>query len=173
MDSVAVHYGLGRHSFYLTEDQITSATKFNYFAIPFNLLSSTLAKTSICFFLLHVNQNKKSALFLYTMITIMLTLTAAACILLFAQCKPIYALWTGSLFFTNCLPPIINAHFGLSQSSTFTCILCWGSLLTTNSFYGHCGCHFRIISLNVPCTYHFHPREKLSELKFLWALSPS
>jgi hypothetical protein len=122
MDSIAVHYGLGRHSFYLNEDQITSATKFNYFAIPFNLLSSTLAKTSICFFLLHVNQNKKSALFLYAMITIMLALTFAACILLFAQCKPVYALWTESLFFTNCLPPIINAHFGLSQSSKFICV---------------------------------------------------
>jgi hypothetical protein len=122
MDSIAVHYGLGRHSFYLNEDQITSATKFNYFAIPFNLLSSTLAKTSICFFFLHVNQNKKSALFLYTMITVMLSLTFAACILLFVQCKPVYALWTESLFFTNCLPPIINAYFGLSQSSKFICI---------------------------------------------------
>jgi hypothetical protein len=122
MDSIAVHYGLGRHSFYLNEDQITSATKFHYFAIPFNLLSSTLAKTSICFFFLHVNQNKKSALFLYAMITVMLALTFAACILLFAQCKPVYALWTESLFFTNCLPPIINAYFGLSQSSKFICI---------------------------------------------------
>jgi hypothetical protein len=122
MDSIAVHYGLGRHPFYLNEDQITSATKFDYFSIPLNLLSSAVAKTSICFFLLHLNQNKKSALFLYTMISIMLALTFAACILLFAQCRPVYALWTESLFFTNCLPPIINAHFGLSQSSKFICI---------------------------------------------------
>jgi hypothetical protein len=137
MDSVAVHNGLGRHSFYLSEDQNTNATKFNYFAIPFNLLSSTVAKTSICFFLLHVNQDKKSARFLYAMMTIMLTLTAAACILLFAQCKPVYALWTESLFFTNCLPPIINAHFGLAQSSTLV-ILDLEYMLTGNSIHGHC-----------------------------------
>jgi hypothetical protein len=123
MDSVAIHSGLGRHSFYLDMDQIMNATKFNMLAIPFNLLSSALAKTSICFFLLHVNQNKKSTYFLYAMMTIMLSLTSAACILLFAQCKPVYALWTTSLILTNCLPPNINANFGLAQSSTFVCVL--------------------------------------------------
>lgn len=82
-------------------------------------MSSATAKVSVCFFLLHVNQNKRAAYFLYAVSALLLLFAAATCILLFAQCSPVRALWTPALRHL-CLPPNINANVGLAQSSMST-----------------------------------------------------
>ena len=153
LDSVSVHHGLGHHSFYLDLAGIINATKYNMIAIPFNLLSSAFAKTSICFFLLHVNQSKKRARFLYGMVGTMLMFTLAASILVFAQCSPVYALWTPSLSATNCLPAHINSTFGLAQSSTYQILSVSQYQLTRDSFYVHRRHHICFIPVDISRTY--------------------
>jgi hypothetical protein len=121
LETASVKYGFGKHVFVLSDYEVTMATKFNMIAIPPNLLSSATAKISVCFFLIHVNQAKRSAYFLYGMAVLLMLSACAASIVLLTQCQPIAALWDLQIRLTtgNCLPPNINADVGLAQSGMF------------------------------------------------------
>jgi hypothetical protein len=116
LDTIAVQHGLGHHASDLTPSEITAATKFNFFAIPFNLMSSAIAKVSVCLFLIHININPHAGYVLYG-VSIALPLLATATIsVLFGQCTPASALWTRQ---GKCLSPSVNGTVGLVQSGTF------------------------------------------------------
>ncbi|KAL1968078.1 hypothetical protein VTN77DRAFT_2208 [Rasamsonia byssochlamydoides] len=120
LETVSVKYGFGRHESSLSTEQIVEATKFNMVAIPPNLLSSATAKISVCFFLLHVNQDKRTGYFLYGMASLLFLFSIASSIVLLTQCQPVAALWNPALRMTgHCLDPSVNTDVALAQSVFF------------------------------------------------------
>ncbi|EMC93684.1 hypothetical protein BAUCODRAFT_75567 [Baudoinia panamericana UAMH 10762] len=120
LDTVSVRHGLGRHEAFLTLDQIVQATKYNFIAIPFNLMSSALAKCSVCFFLIHVNQSKLAGRLLLAASILLVVFSTVTIAVLFGQCTPPQALWNPEVRATgNCINPSINAGVGLAQAAFF------------------------------------------------------
>ncbi|KAF4636567.1 hypothetical protein G7Y89_g1526 [Cudoniella acicularis] len=115
-DTLAVQHGYGHHGFYLSDTEATTATKWNYLAIPFSLMSNVSAKLSICFFMLHINQEKRYARILVSVGCLVFALVISNCIYVFTQCRPASALWTGV---GKCLDPKISFIFGIFTSIIF------------------------------------------------------
>ena len=91
--SVSLTAGLGRHSYYLSENQISRALEFNYATQLLSFVIVCLTKISICLFVLRI---KKTGWLKWCLSALMagLVLTTLACeIILFAQCQPINAFW--------------------------------------------------------------------------------
>ena len=121
LDTIAVHHGLGKHELYLSLQQVEQATKYDFLAIPWNLMSSAVAKSSVCFFLIHVNQYKKGAWFLQGASLLLILFAAASIVVLFTQCDPANALWVLRLQEQGkCIDPKINAAVGLAQASEYS-----------------------------------------------------
>jgi hypothetical protein len=118
LDSVAVYSGLGRHEEYLSTYRIIQAIKYKFLAISFNLMSSALAKCSICIFPIYVNQNGIPARILTATSVLLIIFALATITVLFARCTPVAALWTPSLRAGGaCIDANVNTDVGLTQSS--------------------------------------------------------
>lgn len=85
--------GVGRHTVYLTPEQIQASLKWSFVTQTFLYLVNSLTKVSICLYILRI---KKTGWLKWSVYALMagLFITAATClIVLFAQCRPIYRNW--------------------------------------------------------------------------------
>lgn len=90
----------GRHVYYLSNSQISRATKYTIFGEAFFLLSLGFSKTSICLFLLRIlksSHGKKKKLFLYFTIGLLTIATALAVVGPLGQCQPVSKQWNPNL----------------------------------------------------------------------------
>lgn len=97
--SVASMAGLGRHIYYLSQDQLSRAIKFVSLSQPFCVMSFSLSKIAVALLLIRILTPafRRGAWFLYPLTGIQLLLGIVVSIVQFAQCSPTRSLWDLSL----------------------------------------------------------------------------
>ncbi|KAH9900475.1 hypothetical protein F4778DRAFT_739113 [Xylariomycetidae sp. FL2044] len=115
--TVLVHYGLGRHIYYVPIEHQQNLNRWNWIVQPFGILTLPIGKISVVLLLQRLMG--PTAVFRKWFLWInMVAFTAsmvASSILSFAQCNPPRALWE-DVPGSTCLDPSIQAHF-----AEFTC----------------------------------------------------
>jgi len=91
-----VHNGLGRHEYYLTLEQILTATRLGIVAQLWILMSTCLSKISGCLFLLRVivHQNRTWDYFLYSLMILLFTINVGCSIAILVECRPVKGIWS-------------------------------------------------------------------------------
>ncbi|KAI0006846.1 hypothetical protein F4779DRAFT_545928 [Xylariaceae sp. FL0662B] len=121
--TVLVHYGLGRHIYYVPiEDQMNIA-RWNWIVQPFGILTLPVGKISVVLLLQRLMGPTATfrKWFLWVNMALFSASMVVSSILSFAQCNPPRALWT-EVPGATCLDPSIQADF-----AEFTCA--YGSFL--------------------------------------------
>ncbi|MCJ1433388.1 hypothetical protein MMC27_002748 [Xylographa pallens] len=120
--TLEVHYGVGRHIYYLTPGNIEQTGKMVWMTEPFSTMSACFGKISIAFQLLRIinKQNRWQAHILWFMIGSLFLVNVVCLIITFAQCTPVYALWDRTV--GTCWSPLIQLDSGYVQGaySAFT-----------------------------------------------------
>jgi len=99
LDGVQVHYGLGRHQYYLVFSQelmdgLTEAIKYGYITQMTLILSTMFTRVSICLFLLKIFGSRKVWKYgLYAIMAFAVTTNIASAVTVPVQCTPIEKLW--------------------------------------------------------------------------------
>lgn len=94
-----VHYGAGRHQFYLELWpqlllQLAQALKWQYISQVFVILSTMCTKVSICFFLLRIFGTKSTwKRGLYGIMAFSVATNVSSASIVLAQCSPVQKLW--------------------------------------------------------------------------------
>lgn len=110
--SVLVHYGLGRHGYTLTAEEILQVAKWNWIPQPFSIMNLAFVKLSISFLLLRIlgPHAKWSRWFLHVNMVLFTATMVVASILTFVQCDPPRALWE-PVPGAKCWDPSIQAGY--------------------------------------------------------------
>ncbi|KAK2795186.1 hypothetical protein FQN52_006116 [Onygenales sp. PD_12] len=95
--TICVHFGTGRHVYYLDEYQKVQANKYNWISQGFHVMSTNWGKVSVALFLLRIiNKGKRKKYIFYTGM-VMLTVVNSVCVYtIYGQCTPTTALWEGA-----------------------------------------------------------------------------
>ncbi|KAI5864894.1 hypothetical protein GGS23DRAFT_604347 [Durotheca rogersii] len=115
--TVLVHYGLGRHIYYIPVNHLSEMKRWNWVVQPFGILTLPVGKISVVLLLERLVGHTSTRLrwFLWANMALFTASMVASSILNFAQCNPPRALWSdvpGAV----CLHPTIQANY-----ATFTC----------------------------------------------------
>lgn len=126
MNIAQVHYGMGRHIFYLENDpeSLIMAVEYTELAQPFMIMSVAFTKASLCLFLLRiVNRIKMYKYSLWIILWFTMAFNICLVLLILLQCIPLPKLWDRSLEGT-CLPAHINENVALAQGA-YTVLTDW------------------------------------------------
>ena len=93
LDIVQVHYGMGRHMFYLTEWQFIENQKYSYGEWIQTFQTLMFTKISICFFLLRIPVQKLFIRPIQAAIVILIVSNIVLTLLWIFQCNPIASAW--------------------------------------------------------------------------------
>ncbi|OJD26601.1 hypothetical protein ACJ73_02010 [Blastomyces percursus] len=95
--TICIHYGTGRHVYYLNEHQKVQANKFNWISQGFHVMSTNWGKVSIGFFLLRIVDRAKRQKYVFFGGMVLLTIVNSVCVYtIYGQCTPTTALWNGT-----------------------------------------------------------------------------
>ena len=124
---VEIHYGLGRHKYYLTEWQFIEFTKYSYGEWIQTFQTLMFNKLSICFFLLRIPVEKRFIRPIQGAIVFLIITNIVLTLLWIFQCNPIAGAWnkqTPSKCFTDAqLQRIIISQALVSIISDFALAL--------------------------------------------------
>ena len=114
---LAVHYGNGRHMFYIDDADVIEASKWSRATIPPNLMACLMARISLCLFMMRiVNRVRTYKILLWFIISLNSVTTSASIIQLLAGCRPLEKLWNPKAPGV-CLPAKVTLVIGLSQAT--------------------------------------------------------
>lgn len=130
LDTVGMHYGIGRHLYYLTPYQRMMAVKYDWISHAFAITATGLGKVAFALFLLRViaANNKAQRWFLHGYNILLIAINIPLIIITYAQCSPTKALWDPSTVGAKCWDPKVQATYAVFQG-------CWFNPL---SVFGHC-----------------------------------
>lgn len=114
-------HGLGRHLFYLSEENQILAMKYHWLSQAFHIMSTNFGKVSISVFLVRIIGGKKKAQ-KWTVYGFMILLTIVNIVsipVIYAQCSPSYGLWDFRVKAT-CWPPSLHRNFAFFQGCKFS-----------------------------------------------------
>jgi hypothetical protein len=120
--TLAVHYGVGRHALYLTDDQRVNAVYMIWLAVPFSPGSAAFGKVSIALLLMRImNRNRFREAFLWVLIFLLFAVNLVLIIITFAQCQPVTFLWQRVSSSPppggSCWDPSIQRNYGYFQGA--------------------------------------------------------
>ncbi|KAI4858816.1 hypothetical protein F4820DRAFT_441582 [Hypoxylon rubiginosum] len=118
--TLMVHYGVGRHAFYLEEDQRVNAIYMIWLSVPFSPGSAAFGKVSIALFLMRlINRNRRQALFLWGLIFLLVVVNLVLIVITFAQCTPVTYLWdrVRNVSQGTCWAPTVQQYYGYFQGA--------------------------------------------------------
>ncbi|KAI5917161.1 hypothetical protein F4810DRAFT_697611 [Camillea tinctor] len=115
--TVLVHYGLGRHIYYIPVEDRMELARWNWIVQPFGILTLPIGKISVVLLLERIMgpTSLRRRWFLWVNMFLFTASMVSSSILSFAQCNPPRALWS-QVSEAICLNPAIQANF-----ATFTC----------------------------------------------------
>ncbi|PVI08126.1 hypothetical protein DM02DRAFT_648190 [Periconia macrospinosa] len=119
--SIAVHYGLGRHGYYIIVNDgpmsVSNVIKWQVWGEPVAIFGASIPKIAVTMLIIRiVNPHQLVAAFLWTL-NITLNLMSVACVVTtFVQCKPTSFYWTRTGDGT-CWDPRIVANLALATGS--------------------------------------------------------
>lgn len=94
--TICIHYGTGRHVYYLNDYQKVQANKYNWISQGFHVMSTNWGKVSIAFFLLRIVDRAKRQRYIFFVGMVVLTIVNSVCVYtIYGQCTPTTALWNG------------------------------------------------------------------------------
>lgn len=89
-----VHYGVGRHAIYLSEEQRVNAVYMIWLSVPFSPGSAAFGKVSIALLLMRLmNRSRWQEIFLWVLIFFLFGMTLVLVIVTFSQCTPVSFIW--------------------------------------------------------------------------------
>ncbi|KLJ09896.1 hypothetical protein EMPG_14692 [Blastomyces silverae] len=118
--TICIHYGTGRHVYYLNDHQKVQANKFNWISQGFHVMSTNWGKVSIGFFLLRIVDRAKRQRYVFFGGMVLLTIVNSVCVYtIYGQCTPTTALWngTGPGKEGSCWHPNIQRDYAFFQGS--------------------------------------------------------
>ncbi|KAL8991625.1 MAG: hypothetical protein Q9169_007809 [Polycauliona sp. 2 TL-2023] len=86
--------GLGRHSYYLEQEQLRHFTIFGWADWIQTFITLMFTKTSICLFLLRIVDNKRTRMAIYGLIIFLVVITIVTASFFLGVCRPLTAYWT-------------------------------------------------------------------------------
>ncbi|KAL8824741.1 MAG: hypothetical protein Q9191_004849 [Dirinaria sp. TL-2023a] len=120
---VQVHYGLGRHKFYLTTWQFIEFQKYSYGEWIQTFQTLMFTKVSICFFLLRIPVDTRLIRPIQWTIVALILSNVVLTVIWIVQCRPIHAAWNtliqGQCFTKGQLQRIIISQAIISIISDF------------------------------------------------------
>ncbi|KAI9762869.1 MAG: hypothetical protein M4579_000222 [Chaenotheca gracillima] len=125
LDFPEIHYGFGRHRYYLTDHQYREYLKYGYGEWIQTFATLTFTKVSICLFLLRIAISKALVRPIQTGIVILVVSNIVLTVLWVVQCRPIDAAWilqrrpTASCFSKGQMERIVIAQAIISAISDF------------------------------------------------------
>lgn len=93
LDFPEIHYGYGRHEYYLNDHQIQEFQKYGYGEWIQTFFTLMFTKVSICLLLLRISPNKKIIRPIQGMVTVLIVSNIILSLLYILQCIPVYAAW--------------------------------------------------------------------------------
>ncbi|KUJ24276.1 uncharacterized protein LY89DRAFT_663029 [Mollisia scopiformis] len=111
---VATSYGVGRHAYCLTTNNLVSAAKWNFTADPFGIMAVVVPKLAVVALLNSLVSafKKKGIYFLWFCVISNIIFSIVAAIVLFAQCDPPSSLWNVAIPH-KCWKPRIVADYSM------------------------------------------------------------
>lgn len=95
--TICIHYGTGRHVYYLNDYQKVQANKFNWISQGFHVMSTNWGKVSVGLFLLRIVDRAKRKRYIFFGSMALLTVVNSVCVYtIYGQCTPTTALWNGT-----------------------------------------------------------------------------
>lgn len=117
---VAVSYGVGRHNYYVPNDQEVEAEKWLFLSQPTFPWSLAFSKMSIAWMLLRIQRDRRVWVWSMYGIMVFVVLTAINTnAFQFSLCKPLWAVWDHSNPDAVCMDPIIG-QTSIYVNSAFT-----------------------------------------------------
>lgn len=106
----ATKFGLGRHEYYLTEDNFLLSSKWDSIAQPFGIIGVAVPKLAVVIFLARIVGPTKNygVRALYISVVSLVVFSGVLAILLFVQCSPPAAAWQPSIPHTCWNPAIVE-----------------------------------------------------------------
>ena len=93
----SVHYGLGRHTVFLTPEQSANALKFLWVGFCITPSAESTAKISITLMLMRITISPRWKWFFHILIAASVIVTIASLLDVLLSCKPVGRLWDPSL----------------------------------------------------------------------------
>ncbi len=93
LDFIYVHYGLGRHEYYLTDHQIQEYKKFSYGDWIQTFFTLMATKVSICLLLLRISPNKRIIRPIQSLVVFLILSNVVLSLLWIFQCIPVDGAW--------------------------------------------------------------------------------
>ncbi|KXX75412.1 hypothetical protein MMYC01_209499 [Madurella mycetomatis] len=117
---VAVSYGVGRHNYYVPDDQEVQAEKWLFLSQPTFPWSLAFSKMSIAWMLLRIQRDRRAWVWSMYAIMVFVVLTAINTnAFQFSLCKPLWAVWDHSNPDAVCMDPRIG-QTSIYVNSAFT-----------------------------------------------------
>ena len=105
---ISIHYGVGRHNFYVSPDDMILAEKYLFISQPPYAWSLTFSKLSIIWMLIRIQRdNKVWKALLYFMMVFAIGTAVTMNSFQFSLCKPLWAVWDHSNPDAVCMDPKI------------------------------------------------------------------
>ncbi|OCK81166.1 hypothetical protein K432DRAFT_296116 [Lepidopterella palustris CBS 459.81] len=124
----SVTNGFGRHTYYLTHQQIINARMWNELSQLQNIAGVWLVKISICVFLLRILgvAHRNFTNFLYALMAISTAVNLSLVFVWFFQCRPIQAIWNFTIEEKTCMPgsAIVGVAYLSAGFNMATDIIC-------------------------------------------------
>lgn len=92
-----IHYGLGRHKYFIDPDHYTGFLKYNFLDWNQVFITLCLSKIAICMFLLRISKFAKWRNTLYGIIAFLVFSHLPLELLFLFQCTPVNKIWDMSL----------------------------------------------------------------------------
>ncbi|KAL8673341.1 MAG: hypothetical protein Q9168_002220 [Polycauliona sp. 1 TL-2023] len=124
MDLVGMTYGIGRHVYYLKQDDAVLATKLDWLCQAFVITAVTIGKVSVAFFILRLSNTKWHFYFLHTINATLALINIPLIIWTYAQCRPSALLWDPNSPGT-CQDPKKQGSFAIFQGYDATSLMVW------------------------------------------------
>ncbi len=104
---MAVHYGVGRHNFYIPPDDLVPAEKFLFLSQPPYAWALAFAKLSIIWMLIRIQRDHHRfwPVFLYFMMVFVTLVAVTMNAFQLSLCRPLAAIWDHSIPDPVCMPP--------------------------------------------------------------------
>ena len=117
LDSVAIHWGMGRHKYYLTDHEFHMALKFEWISNPLAQAAVVTGRISFAIFLLRICDTPLRRGFLIGMTGLLTLIFVPLICITLAQCTPVAALWNSDLVLNGqatCWNPQIEAIYSVA-----------------------------------------------------------
>lgn len=116
-----MHYGFGRHQFYLEDHQIQEFKKYSYGEWILTFFTLTVTKVSICLLLLRISPSKRIIRPIKALILLLIITNILLSLLWILQCLPVDGAWDAQRRkAAKCFTKGQVQRIIISQASTFS-----------------------------------------------------